>query len=158
MSWSPSAAQSRRMFTPASPTKFQTPIIPASAATALPPEHLPAPARMIRNRSTNAPPFDSTHHPLRSEPAASVTAAGRKTDNVINVRSSDELLALLDRGASRSWREDHDSGLPRDTSHLRNSSRTDAAGRLNADNRLNANRRAMDMRTASSSVMRRLPQ
>ena len=38
-------------------------------------------------------------------------------------------------------------------SNSRNSNRTDVAARLNAGSRLNVDRHAMDMRTASSSVM-----
>jgi hypothetical protein len=104
---------------------------------------------------TNAPPFGSTSS-AKVRTGGNVTS-GKKADNVINVRSSDELLSLLDRGAPGPGGK---ITIPtsKNTNNLRNSSRTDAAGRLNADNRLNVNRRAMDTRTASSSVMRHSPQ
>jgi fibronectin-binding autotransporter adhesin len=73
------------------------------------------------------------------------------TTGVINVSSSDELLALLDdftpgRGG-RIRIPDSNRG-----SHGRNASRSNAAAYLNAA------RRAMDRRTASTPAMRRLPQ
>jgi len=73
------------------------------------------------------------------------------TTGVINVSSSDELLALLDDvhpGRDRRIRM-LDS---RRGSHERNASRINTAAYLNA------HRRAMDRRTASTPAMRRLPQ
>ena len=101
-----------------------------------------------------APPFDSTNH---------VTAlgkrggGGRATDTTINVRSSDELLALLEHASAGSGGK---ITIPssKNTNNSKNSSRIAAAGRLNAANRLNVNRRPIDMRSASSSVMRHSPQ
>jgi hypothetical protein len=46
----------------------------------------------------------------------------------------------------------------KNTSNSRNSDRIDAAARLNAGSRVNADRRAMNMRTASSPAIGRLPQ
>ncbi len=127
-------------FGPASPVKLTTGgNIPTG--TAVPPQSAPArtpvPGGNIPSRTRIPPP----------------SPAG----NVINVRSSDELLSLLD---------DANPGpggkitIPpsKSASNSKNSNRIDAAARLNAGNRLNADRRAMDMRTASSSVMRRSPQ
>jgi hypothetical protein len=91
-----------------------------------------------------APPFGAAAGPAHPR----TTGTNRGT---INVSSSDELLALLDDftpgrdgririPASERWR------------HGRNASRFNAAAYLNA------HRRALDMRTASTPAMRRLPQ
>jgi hypothetical protein len=98
---------------------------------------------------TNAPPFGPASS-FKVKTGGNVTS-GKKADNVINVRSSDELLALLDRAAPGPGGK---ITIPasKNTNKLRNSSRIAAA------NRLNVNRRAMDMRSASSSVMRHSPQ
>ena len=82
---------------------------------------------------------------------------GKKIDSVIHVSSSDELLSLLDRAAPGPGGK---ITIPRSkgTSNSRNSNRTDVADRLKAGSRVNADRRAMDMRTVSSSVIRRSPQ
>jgi hypothetical protein len=98
----------------------------------------------------NAPPFGpSSPAPIpnrtRIHPRPPVTTG------VINVSSSDELLALLDdftpgrRGRIRI--PDSNRG-----SHGRNASRSNTAAYLNAA------RRAMDRQTASTPAMRRLPQ
>ena len=104
---------------------------------------------------TNAPPFGPASS-VKVKTGGNVTS-GKKADNVINVRSSDELLALLDRAAPGPGGK---ITIPasKNTNKLRDSSRIAAANRLNAGNRLNVNRRAMDMRSASSSVMRHSPQ
>ena len=81
----------------------------------------------------------------------------RRASNVINVRSSDELLSLLD-GADPGPGGKITVPASKSASNSRNSNRTGPAARLNAGSRLNADRRVMDMRTASSSVMRRSPQ
>ena len=101
-----------------------------------------------------APPFDSTNHVTSSGKHG---GGGRATDTTINVSSSDELLALLDRAAPGPGGK---VTVPpsKNANNLRNASRIAAAGRLNAGNCLNVNRRAMDMPTASSSVMRHSPQ
>jgi hypothetical protein len=100
---------------------------------------------------TNAPPFN----PASSAKVTTVgkVTSGKKVDNIINVRSSDELLALLDRAGPGPGGK---ITVPpsKNTNNLRNSSRIAGANRLNAGNRLNVNRHAMDMRSASSSVMR----
>jgi hypothetical protein len=98
---------------------------------------------------TNAPPFGPASS-VKVKTGGNVTS-GKKADNVINVRSSDELLALLDRAAPGPGGK---ITIPasKNTNNLRNSSRIAAA------NRLNVNRRAMDMRSASSSVTRHSPQ
>ena len=104
---------------------------------------------------TNAPPFGSTSS-VKIATSSNVNS-GKKVDNVINVRSSDELLSLLQDAAPGPGGK---ITIPasKNTTNLRNSSRTDAAARLNASNRSNVNRRAIDMRTASSSVTRHSPQ
>jgi hypothetical protein len=104
---------------------------------------------------TNAPPFGPASS-VKVKTGGNVTS-GKKADNVINVRSSDELLALLDRAAPGPGGK---ITIPasKNTNKLRDSSRIAAANRLNAGNRLNVTRRAMDMQSASSSVMRRSPQ
>ena len=133
-----------------------------------------------------APPFGpSSPHPVRTggnihhgtriplPPSATVTTggkvtvggnvtSGKKVDNVINVRSSDELLSLLDGAAPGPGRK---ITIPpsKSASKSRNPNRIDPAGRLNAGSRLNpasrlnVDRRAMDMRTASSLPVRVLP-
>ena len=81
----------------------------------------------------------------------------RRASNVINVSSSDELLSLLDDfapGLVRRSRFRHS----KIANNSRNSSRVDPAGRLNPVSRSNVDRREMDLRTASSSLMRRSPQ
>lgn len=104
---------------------------------------------------TNAPPFGPASS-VKVKSGGNVTS-GKKADNVINVRSSDELLALLDRAAPGPGGK---ITIPasKNTNKLRDSSRITAANRLNAGNRLNVNRRAMDMRSASSSVTGHSPQ
>ena len=105
----------------------------------------------ITNRTRITPPTPST-----------VTTGGKVTDvrrasNAIHVSSSDELLSLLDDAAPGPGGKITIPASKR-ANNSRNSSRIDPAGRLNSVNRLNVNRRAMDMRTASSSLMRRSPQ
>jgi hypothetical protein len=104
---------------------------------------------------TNAPPFGPASS-VKVKTGGNVTS-GKRADNVINVRSSDELLALLDRVAPGPCGK---ITIPasKNTNNLRSSSRIAAANRLNAGNRLNVNGRATDMRSASSSVMRQSPQ
>jgi hypothetical protein len=104
---------------------------------------------------TNAPPFGPASS-VKVKTGGNVTS-GKRADNVINVRSSDELLALLDRVAPGPCGK---ITIPasKNPNNLRNSSRIAAANRLNAGNRLNVNGRATDMRSASSSVMRQSPQ
>lgn len=101
-----------------------------------------------------APPFDSTNHVTSSSKHG---GGGRLANNTINVSSSDELLALLDHAAPGPGGK---ITVPpsKKRNNLKNSSRIAAAGRANASNRLNVNRRAMDMRTASSSVTKHSPQ
>ena len=101
-----------------------------------------------------APPFDNTNHVTSS---TKPRGGGKAPDTTINVRSSDELLALLDRAVPGPGGK---ITVPssKNTNNLRNSSRIAAANRLNAGNRLNVNRRAMDTRTASTSVIRHSPQ
>jgi hypothetical protein len=67
------------------------------------------------------------------------------------------LLALLD-GAAPGPGGKITIPPSKNASNSKNSNRVDPAGRLNAGNRVNVDRRAMDMRTASSSLMRRSPQ
>ena len=118
-------------------------------ATAVPPQsapgRTPVPGGNITSRTRIAPPSRGENIDMR------------RASNVINVRSSDELLSLLDRAAPGPGGK---ITIPpsKSASNSKNSSRIDPAGRLNSVNRLNVNRRAMDMRTASSSVMRRSPQ
>jgi hypothetical protein len=98
----------------------------------------------------NAPPFGpSSPAPIttrtRIHPRPPVTTG------VINVSSSDELLALLDDFTP--GRGERIRSLDsRRGSHGRNASRFNTAAYLNAT------RRAMDRRTASTPAMRRLPQ
>jgi len=104
---------------------------------------------------TNAPPFGPASS-VKIKTGGNVTS-GKKADNVINVRNSDELLALLDRAAPGPGGK---ITIPasKNTNKLRDSSRIAAANRLNSGSRLNVNRRAMDMRSASSSVTGHSPQ
>jgi hypothetical protein len=118
---------------------------------------------------SSAPPFNPvsratvrTVGSITSRPTEKLTAGGngtrgKKTDSVIHVSSSDELLSLLDRAAPGPGGK---ITVPpsKNTNNLKNSSRIDAAGGLNAGNRLDVNRRAMDTRTASSSATRNSPQ
>ena len=101
-----------------------------------------------------APPFDSTN---RVTSSGKPSGGGKATDTTINVSSSDELLALLDRAAPGPGGK---ITVPpsKNRNNLRNSSRIAAADHLNADNRMNVNHRAMDMRTTASSVIRHSPQ
>jgi hypothetical protein len=114
----------------------------------------------------NAPPFGASPIATRTRippPSPSNVLTGgkiadvRRANNVINVRSSDELLTLLDDAAPGPGGK---ITIPpsKITNNSRHSSRVDPAGRLNPVSRLNADRRAMDMRTTSSSLMRRSPQ
>jgi len=136
-------------FGPASPVKPTT-SGNITTGTAVPPQsapgRTPVPGGNITSRTRIAPPS-------RGENIADM----RRASNVINVRSSDELLSLLDDAAPGPGGK---ITIPssKSASNSKNSSRIDPAGRLNSVNRLNVNRRAMDMRTASSSVMRRSPQ
>jgi hypothetical protein len=98
---------------------------------------------------TNAPPFGPASS-VKVKTGGNVTS-GKKADNVINVRSSDELLALLDRAAPGPGGK-ITIPVSKNTNKLRDSSR------IAAGNRLNVNRRAMDMRSASSLVVRHSPQ
>jgi hypothetical protein len=126
-----------------------------TTGTGVPPQSAPARTLAlggnITTRTRIPPPSPST-----------VTTGGnvadvRRASNVINVRSSDELLSLLD-GAAPGPGGKITIPPSKSASNSKNSNRTDAAPRLNAGSRLNADRRAMDMRTASSSVMKRSPQ
>ena len=115
---------------------------------------------------TSAPPFGPAS-PAKVMTGGNITTgtriprlpstSGKKIDNVIHVSSSDELLSLLD-GAAPGPGGKITIPPSKNASNSKNSNRADAAGRLNAASRLNADRRAMDMRTASSSVIRRSPQ
>src|SRR5439155_23932140 len=141
-------------FGPASPVKLTTRgNIPTG--TAVPPQSRPArtPAAggNITSRTRIRPPSPS--NVLTGGKIADV----RRANNVINVRSSDELLTLLDDAAPGPGGKITISPS-KNASNSKNSSRTDHASRLNAANRANVDRRAMDMRTASSSLMRRSPQ
>jgi filamentous hemagglutinin len=113
---------------------------------------------------SSAPPFGPSPIATRTRipPPSNVLTGGkiadvRRANNVINVRSSDELLTLLDDAVPGPGGK---ITIPASkiTNNSRHSSRVDAAGRFNPVSRLNADRRAMDMRTTSSSLMRRLPQ
>jgi hypothetical protein len=122
-----------------------------------------------------APPFGpSSPHPVRTggniphairtppRPSSAVTTGEnisdlRRARNVIHVSSSDELLSLLD-GAAPGPGGKITIPPSKHASNSKNSNRTAPAARLNAANGVNAERRAMDMRTASSSLMRRSPQ
>ena len=123
----------------------------------------------------NAPPFGvvspapiTTRTRIHPRPPSSVATGGKvpvggtvtsakKIDNVINVRSSDDLLSLLDDVHPG---RDGRIRIPasKSANNSRNSSRVDPAGCLNPVSRSNVDRRAMDLRTASSSVIRRSPQ
>jgi hypothetical protein len=122
----------------------------------------------------NAPPFGPASaakvttggnipHAMRisPRPPSTVTTGGnisdaRRASTAINVSSSDELLSLLD-GAGPGPGGRITIPASKSTSNSRNSSRINAAGRLDTGNRSNVDR-ALDMRTASSSAIRRLPQ
>jgi hypothetical protein len=113
----------------------------------------------------NAPPFGASPIATRTRippPSPSNVLTGgkiadvRRANNVINVRSSDELLTLLDDAAPGPGGKI--TIPPSKMNNSRHSSRVDPTGRLNPVSRLNADRRAMDMRTASTPGMRRLPQ
>jgi hypothetical protein len=102
----------------------------------------------------NAPPFDNTNRVTLS---GKRSGGGRPTNTKIHVSSSDELLSLLDRatpgpGGKITVR----SSKP--TNHSKDANRIGAANRLNAASRRNADRRSVDVRTASSSLARRLMQ
>jgi len=102
----------------------------------------------------NAPPFDNTNRVTLS---GKRSGGGRPTNTKINVSSSDELLALLDDatpgpGGKITVR----SSKP--TNHSKDANRIGAPNRLNAASRRNADRRPVDVRTASSSLPRRLMQ
>lgn len=110
---------------------------------------------------SNAPPFDPVSR-ANARTGGNITTGGngnrgKKSDSVIHVSSSDELLSLLDRAAPGPGGK---ITIPpsKTTSNSRNSNRTDVADRLKGGSRVNADRRAMNMRTASSSVTRRSPQ
>jgi len=95
-----------------------------------------------------APPFDNTNHV--SSPGKP-RGGGKATGTTINVSNSDELLALLnDTPPGRDGR----IRIPNSkrVSHGTNASRSNTATDVNAY------RRAMDKRTASIPVTRRLPQ
>ena len=105
----------------------------------------------------NAPPFGpASPAPIATRTRIHPRPPSTVRTGVINVSSSDELLALLDDAPPG---RDGKIRIPasKSASNSRNSNRIDAA-RLNAPSRLNADRREMDRRTASSPVMRRLPQ
>jgi len=110
---------------------------------------------------SKAPPFDSVSRPTVKTGGNITTGGdgtrGKKADSVIHVSSSNELLSLLDRAAPGPGGK---ITVPpsKSTSNSRNSNRTNVAGRPNAGSPSNVDRRAMDMRTASSSVARRSPQ
>lgn len=108
---------------------------------------------------SKAPPFDPVSRATARAGGGitSTGAKGKKADSVIHVSSSDELLSLLDRAAPGPGGK---ITVPtsKSTSNSRNSNRTNVAGRSNAGSRSNIDRRAMDMRTASSSVTRRSQQ
>jgi hypothetical protein len=102
----------------------------------------------------NAPPFDNTNRVTLS---GKRSGGGRPTNTKINVSSSDELLALLDGATPRPWGKiTVRSSKP--TNHSKGANRIGAANRLNAASRRNADRRPVDVRTASSSLPRRLMQ
>ena len=110
---------------------------------------------------SNAPPFDpvsrATVRPKEKLTAGGSGTSGKKTDNVIHVSSSDELLSLLNRAAPGPGGK---ITVPpsKSTSNSRNSNGTDVADRSKVGSRVNVARRAMDMRTASSSMTRRSSQ
>ena len=104
---------------------------------------------------SNAPPFTPVSR--ATVKTGGNGTGGRKIDHVIHVSSSDDLLSLLDRatpgpGAMITVR----SSKP--TNDSKDANRIGAANRLNAASRRNADRRPVDMRTASSSLPRRLMQ
>jgi hypothetical protein len=150
----PQPLSSAPPFGPASPVKLTTGgNIPTG--TAVPPQsrpaRTPAPGGNITSRTRI--PAPSPSHVLTGGKIADV----RRANNVINVRSSDELLSLLD-GAAPGPGGKITIPPSKNASNSKNSNRTDPAARLNAGSRANVDRRAMDMRTASSAVMRRSPQ
>ncbi|HMH41851.1 MAG TPA: hypothetical protein VK557_00085, partial [Pyrinomonadaceae bacterium] len=150
----PQPLSSAPPFGPASPVKLTIGgNIPTG--TGVPPQSRPArtPAAggNITSRTRIPPPSPS--NVLTGGKIADV----RRANNVINVRSSDELLSLLD-GAGPGPGGKITIPPSKHASNSKNSSRVDPAARLNAGNRVNVDRRAMDMRTASSAVMRRSPQ
>ena len=119
-------------------------------------------AKVTTGRNTTATTKIPSPPPSTVMTGAKVTVGGnvtgrKKVDNVINVRSSDELLSLLD-GANPGPGGKLTIPPSKSTNHSKNSSRVDPAGHLNAGSRVNVDRRAMDMRTASSSVTRHSPQ
>ena len=141
-------------FGPASPVKL-TIGRNVPSATAVPPQsapgRTPAPGGNITSRTRI--PATLPSNVLTNGKVADV----KRVSNVINVRSSDELLSLLDDAAPGPGGK---ITIPpsKGASNARNSNRTNVPGRLNAGSRVNVDRRAMDMRTASSSVMRHSPQ
>jgi hypothetical protein len=96
---------------------------------------------------SKAPPFGITNHATSSGKKAG--GDGRETNKTINVRSSDELLAMLDDVHPGKDGQIRISDSKR-VSHGRNVNRSNAA--------LNARRQVMDKRTASAPMTRRLPQ
>ena len=150
----PQPLSSAPPFGPASPVKLtirgniltETGVLPQSR-----PARTPAAGGNITSRTRIPPPSPS--NVLTGGKIADV----RRASNVINVRSSDELLSLLD-GADPGHGGKITIPPSKNASNSKNSNRTDPAARLNAGSRANVDRRAMDMRTASSAVMRRSPQ
>jgi hypothetical protein len=150
----PQPLSSAPPFGPGSPVKLTSRgNIPAGMA--VPPQprpaRTPAPGSNITSRTRIPPPSPS--NVLTGGKIADV----KRANNVINVRSSDELLSLLD-GADRGPGGKITVPPSKNASHSKNSNRTDPAARLNAGSRVNVDHRTMDMRTASSSLMRRSPQ
>jgi len=96
---------------------------------------------------SKAPPFGITNHATSSGKKAG--GGGRETNKTINVRSSDELLAMLDDVRPGKDGQIRISDSKR-VSHGRNVNRSNAT--------LNARRQVMDKRTASAPMTRRLPQ
>ncbi len=102
----------------------------------------------------NAPPFGTTN---RVTSLGKHDSGGRATKTTINISSSNELLSLLDNatpgpGGKITIRDS------KPTNHSRDANKIGAINRMNTASRLNANRRPVDMRTASSSVIKRSPQ
>ena len=97
-----------------------------------------------------APPFGNPPRPAATVTSGSNFTSGRRTGTVINVNSTEQLLALLD-GASPGRNGRITIPASRATSNSRNSSQI-----INAAGRLNADRRAEDIRTAHSLPARRL--
>jgi hypothetical protein len=97
-----------------------------------------------------APPFGNPPRPAATVTSGGNATSGRRSGSAINVRSTDQLLALLD-GASRGPNGRITIPASRATNDSRNSSRI-----INGPGRLNADRRAVDVRTAHSSLARRL--